>query len=152
PFASMTCPRSATSPAAEFTSGSARTRPSRLAGNDGGSPTLDLKASLPAMTASLRAYERVKIVSNAFVTESVRTKVPQIIATPSTIASAVRKDRKRRVARPLRATPVIVLPAELLHRREHLLRRRGFDLAHDQAVREEEDAIGDRGGARVVRD
>src|ERR1051326_8511449 len=44
-----------------------------------------------------------KIVSNACEIESVSTKVPLTVATPRTIANAVRTERSLRPARPLRA-------------------------------------------------
>ena len=49
----------------------------------------------------------VKIWSNALSIESVRTYVPLIIATPSTIASAVRTVRSLRVSSPLSANFVM---------------------------------------------
>ena len=48
--------------------------------------------SLPVTTASVPAYESTKIASNALSIVSVSTYAPLIIATPRTIASAVRTD------------------------------------------------------------
>jgi len=61
-------------------------------------------SSLPVITALVFAAPEVKISSNAFEIVSVRTKVPQTIATPSTTASAVSVARPRRSQTPLSAT------------------------------------------------
>ena len=55
------------------------------------------------MTAFEPWRTSVKIVSNALSIESVRTNVPLTIATPSTIAIAVRAVRSLRPSSPLRA-------------------------------------------------
>ena len=66
-------------------------------------PSLRSKADLPVMTTSEPSRTSVKIWSNALSIESVRTYVPLIIATPSTIASAVSAVRSFRDRRPLSA-------------------------------------------------
>ena len=48
----------------------------------------------------------MKTVLNAALIVSVRTYVPLIIATPSTIATAVSAARSLRPSRPLSATPI----------------------------------------------
>src|SRR5581483_1671869 len=80
----------------------------------------------------------VKIAWNAFVIESVRTNVPLIVAIPRMIANAVRTVRSFRPQRPRSATDLARVGAR--------------QLLDDVAVREEEDPVGDRGRARVVRD
>src|SRR5581483_2915377 len=95
----------------------------------------------------------VKIAWNAFVIESVRTNVPLIVAIPRMIANAVRTVRSFRPQRPRSATDLTPSrPADLLHRGDDLVRVGARQLLDDVAVREEEDPVGDRGRARVVRD
>ena len=64
-------------------------------------------ADLPVITAAVSWYEPAKIWSNAALIVSVRTYVPLTIATPRTIASAVRKARSLRPASPLSATDIM---------------------------------------------
>ena len=56
---------------------------------------------LPVITAAVSLYEPAKIWSNADLIVSVRTYVPLTMATPSTIASAVRSARSLRLDEPL---------------------------------------------------
>ena len=100
---------SATVPAAAWTSGSVRTFGSRSSGTDGGatwSPSNVNPGDLPLMYASVFAYDSVKMSLNARSIMSVRTNVPLTMATPSTIASAVRNARSFRPARPRSATRI----------------------------------------------
>ena len=69
-------------------------------------------AVLPVTTASAFWNETVKIVSKPFLIVSVRTYVPDTIATPSTIANAVRSARSFRPARPLSATLITGIPRQ----------------------------------------
>ena len=61
-----------------------------IGGPRAASPSNEMSGALPRDDASVLAYDSVKIVSNALSIVSVRTSVPLIIATPSTIANAVR--------------------------------------------------------------
>ena len=86
-----------------------RTCGSRLAGTEGGatwSPWKSKPGDLPLMYASVFAYDCVKMSSKARSIMSVSTNVPLTIATPSTIASAVRKARSFRPASPRSATRI----------------------------------------------
>src|ERR1700747_3395048 len=86
---------------------------------------------------------------------SVRMYVPLTIATPRTIATAVRLARSLRPSSPLSATPINARPSVSLQRAHHLEHLRcagGAELLDDLAVGDEEGAIGDRRRARVVRD
>src|SRR5665811_2251289 len=75
------------------------------------------------------------------------------MATPSTIAMAVRLERSLRVRSPRKVIRIIGLsPPDLLDRLLDLFRSRLRQLPDDCAVAEEEDAIGDRGHACVVSD
>ena len=81
--------------------------------------------------------------------------MPLTIATPITIASEVRASRSLRPSRSLIAMRVIRstrgrVPVELVHRLEHLGRGGALLVEDDQAVGEVEDAVGDRGRARIV--
>ena len=67
-------------------------------------PSLFSNAALPLITMSAFLYDWPTIVSKPAFIVSVRTYVPLIIATPSTIAIAVNDARNLRPARPLRAT------------------------------------------------
>ena len=103
------------------------------------------------MTAFEPWRTSVKIVSNALSIESVRTYVPLTMATPSTIAIAVSAVRSLRPEQPLQREPrhaAVIAPSP----RGPRARLRSRQLRHDQAVGEEEDAVGDRGGARLVGD
>ena len=94
-------------PAAVSTSGSVRTLAS-TSGEISALPVDDHSTSfVPVTTASVCSYELEKIVSNAFSIVSVRTSVPLTIATPRTIAIAVRMERSFRAARPRSATRFI---------------------------------------------
>ena len=100
---------SATVPPAARTSGSFFTVGSRLAGIDGAvtwSPSNEKSGAFPLMYASVFAYDCVKIWSKARSIMSVSTNVPLTMATPSTIASAVRKARSFRPASPRSATRI----------------------------------------------
>ena len=77
--------------------------------------------------------------------------MPLTIATPRTTAKAVRK------AAELAAEEALERDADhraahLLHRVEDVVRGRVPEVLDDQAVGEEEDAVGDRGGVRVMGD
>ena len=63
-------------------------------------------ADLPLITASEPLRASVKMRSNAWLIESVRTNVPLIIPTPSTIAIAVSAVRSFRLSRPRSAKRV----------------------------------------------
>ena len=99
--------RSKMPPAASWTSGRPRISSRTLAAT--GARPLDENSSscLPLTTASVSAYDSLKMLSNAFWKVSVRTYVPLIIATPRTTARAVRRLRILRPKRPLSATPII---------------------------------------------
>ena len=91
-----------TEPAATSTPSTARTLSSVASGIGGASadsPSKLKPGSLPVTTASVPAYESTKIASNALSIVSVSTYAPLIIATPSTIASAVSAVRSLRPAR-----------------------------------------------------
>ena len=66
-------------------------------------PSERSKADLPLITTFEPLRTSVKIESNAWSIESVRTKVPLTIATPRTIAIAVSAIRSFRPRSPLRA-------------------------------------------------
>jgi hypothetical protein len=98
--------RSRICPLAASTSGSARTRRSTLSVTSA-LPWSDQSTSeRPLTTASVCAYELVKIESNALDIVSVRTKLPVTIETPRTIENAVRTVRSLRPRIPLSATRV----------------------------------------------
>jgi hypothetical protein len=59
------------------------------------------------MTASVPSYDSAKMPSKAFFIVSVSTNVPLTMDTPMTTASAVRRARTLRPARPLSATLII---------------------------------------------
>ena len=100
--------RSRIVPAAASTSGRARTRAS-TSSETCAFPVCDHSTSFfPETTASVCSYELEKIESKAFSIVSVRTSVPLTIATPRTIAIAVRIERSLRAARPRSATRLIV--------------------------------------------
>jgi hypothetical protein len=61
----------------------------------------------PLTTTSVSAYELEKIESNAFEMVSVRTKLPETIATPRTTENAVSAVRSLRPKMPLSATRLI---------------------------------------------
>src|ERR1700755_1682033 len=98
----------------------------------------------------------LKIESNAPVMESVSTYVPATRATPRMIASAVRVARSRRDANPLSATRNTAgrsaRSGERLHGVDDLGLAGAAHLPDDPPVGQEQDAVGDRGGAGVVRD
>ena len=99
-----------TLPSACATAGSASTfgsRDSLKVGSVTPLPSLRSKADLPVMTAFEPCRMSVKILSNAWEIESVRTYVPLIIATPRTIASAVSAVRSFLLSRPRMAKRVI---------------------------------------------
>src|SRR5262249_28652196 len=106
------------------------------------------------MTASDPWRMSVKILVNAWSIESVRTKVPLISATPSTIAIAVRAVRSFRLRRPRIANQVMPSASrggELLHHVVDRVRVALADLAHDEPVGEEQHAMSGCSRARVVR-
>ena len=76
--------------------------------------------------------------------------MPATIATPMTIANAVSSARSLRPAMPLRTTAIIA--AHLLQRLQDLVRGGRAEVADDVAVGQEQHAVGDRRGVRVVRD
>ena len=76
--------------------------------------------------------------------------MPLIIATPRTIASAVRTVRTLRPSRLFRAKRVTA--RDLVHRLGDLVLGRALELPDDQPVGEVEDAVGDRRGSRLVGD
>ena len=67
------------------------------------------------------------------------------------MASVVRAVRTGRAARPFQCDPDHARAASFIAPRIALLGRAG-EVGHDAAVGEEQDAVGGRGGARVVRD
>ena len=104
--------KSCTDPVATSTPSTSRTRSSVSSGTGGASadsPSKLKPGSFPVTTASVPAYESTKIASNALSIVSVRTYAPLIIATPSTIASAVSAVRSLRPARLFSAKRIIVL-------------------------------------------
>ena len=110
PSRPISCASPPTSPEAVATSGSCRTFTSTEAGKAGVSAVLllsFLNATLPLITASEFWNEWSTIPVNAAVIVSVRTYVPLIIETPSTIASAVSAVRSLRPHSPLRETAFI---------------------------------------------
>jgi hypothetical protein len=118
PFVSTTLPFlsrifasawSATFPAAASTFGSVRTRARSDCGTDGDcamSPSKLMPAALPVTTASVPAYDSLKMLLNASSIASVSTSVPLIMATPRTIAIEVSAARSFRPARPRSATRI----------------------------------------------
>src|SRR6266542_2225937 len=131
---------SVTVPAAASTSGNRLIFASTDAGTLGVSVALASSAEnarLPVTTTSAFLYDPVKMLSKPALIVSVRTNVPLIMATPRTIAMPVRAARSLRPSRPRIATRITVRAAEVLD---------------DQAVVEEEDAVGDRRGTWVVSD
>ncbi len=93
-----------TPPSAWATPGSCRTSStsdSSSVGSETPLPSDRSNADLPVMTTFEPSRTSVKIWSKALSIESVRTYVPLIIATPSTIARAVSAVRSFRVNRPL---------------------------------------------------
>src|SRR5436309_15777699 len=147
-------------PAASDTWESPRTRVSSDPDSDGGALRLPLSlpvpiALLPVITASACAYARVNTVENAALIVSVRMYVPLTIATPRTIAIAVNAALSFRPSSPFRATRVTTAGRPSLERSHHLEDLGGASsgqLLDDQAIREEQDPIGDRGGARLMGD
>jgi len=83
----------------------------------------------------------VKTVLNAALIVSVKTYVPLIIATPSTIATAVSAARSFRPSRPLSATPNHELRVLMTSSTSAAVAPAPF--LDDEAVREEQDAVGD---------
>ena len=111
PWLSTRLTSSPTVPAAAATSGSCFTRVRTEAEKAGVASVLlsvFLNATFPLITASEFSYDVSTIFVNAPVIVSVRMYVPLTMATPSTIASAVRMVRSLRPSSPLRATPIIV--------------------------------------------
>ena len=104
PSSPMNCVASeSTLPSASATPGSSRTFGRSDSSSSGAvtpvwSPMS--KADFPEMTAFDPCLMSVKIRSNAWSIESVRTNVPLIIATPSTIAIAVSAVRSFRLSSP----------------------------------------------------
>src|SRR5579863_2406427 len=82
---------------------------------------------------------------------SVRTNVPEMNVTPSTMASPVSASRSLWARRPLTVT-FHTSGTQLLHPLEHRVGGRCGELAHDVAVRQEHDPVGKSGAPGVVRD
>ena len=115
------------------------------------------RRDLPVSTASVFPYDDAKIESNACEIESVRTNVPQTIATPSTIAIAVRAVRSLRLKMPRMENPVMAPKdvhrgRDLFHHPADLMRVALDELADDPTVGEEEHAMRNGGCARVMGD
>src|SRR5581483_10501868 len=90
-----------------------------------------------------------KIESNALEIESVSTYVPLTVAIPRTIANAVRPVRSLRPQSARRATRNIRRSARPSRRYGALVG--AAEVLDDLAVVQEQDPVGDRGRARVVR-
>jgi hypothetical protein len=93
-----------------LTSGSAFTSATSDSGKLGAwtpFPLSFVNAVFPVITASAFLYDSLKIDVNAPLIVSVRMKVPQIIATPRTIARPVNRARSLRPASPFSVTPSI---------------------------------------------
>ena len=105
----------------------------------------------PVTMPSMPAYELDSSSSAAFFIVSVTTNAPLTIATPRTIASAVRTPRIFRQARPLRATRLMSRCTSPSVSRISCCEAPASSRTIT-AVREEEDAVCDRGRAWVVRD
>ena len=109
PSLPISCAVPLTAPSATSTPGRARTFASRDSSKVGACAPLSeftSKADLPLMTASEPWRLVVKIEPKALSIESVSTYVPLTVATPSTIAKAVRIVRSLRPNRPLSANAV----------------------------------------------
>ena len=96
----------------------------------------------PCWVRSKRSLNDASIVS-------VKTNVPATNATPMTTAKPVSAVRSLRASRPLSAT---LSTSHGLHQVEHALGALAAAVVHDPAVAEHDDAVGHRGGVRVVRD
>src|SRR5271154_3145916 len=92
-----------------------------------------------------------KRVVNVLWRVSVRTKVPEMNVTPSTMAMPVSTSRSLCARRPLMVTFHMSAP-QLLHVLEHRVGRGGGELSDDVAVGQEDDAIRVGGPARVMGD
>ena len=120
-------------------------------GIDGAVVSFELpKSVLPLTTASAFWNDTVKIESKPFLIVSVRTYVPETIATPRMIANAVRSARSLRPARPFSETRIT--SSQVVDHVEDLRRLAACALVGDQPVAQEEDPPGDRGGRGVVGD
>ena len=115
------------------------------------SPVLGPTAAFELMTASVALYDSLKMPSKLLPSVSVSTKAPLIIATPSTIANAGQRGAELASEQALEGDADHAA-RHLLERLEDLVGRRGAEVLHDQAVGEEEDAVGDGGRVRVVGD
>src|SRR5262245_31679062 len=102
------------------------------------------------MVTSFLALAASKIAVKARSIWCVSTNVPEIMATPSTIESAVRIARSGRERRLASVSPSIGRLLQRLDLVEDLVRRHARAVRDDQPVVEEDDPVGDRGGARVV--
>src|SRR5580693_1322789 len=81
---------------------------------------------------------------------SVKTNVPEMKATPSTIASAVSASRSLWASRPLMVTFRMSRP-QRPHALQDRIGGRLFQLAHHGPVGQEQDPVRVRGTPRVVR-
>ena len=101
--------------------------------------SLPVNARLPVTTASVFSYVDAKIALNACEIESVRTYVPQTIATPRTIAMAVSAVRSLRLRMPRMANVVTssVSCRQLFHDVVDRVRVAFAEVPHDFAVVQE---------------
>src|SRR5580704_2668468 len=90
-------------------------------------------------------------VSNVLWSVSVRTRVPEMNVTPSTMARPVRARRNLWASRPLTVT-VHMSAAEPLHPLQNRIGGRRGELSLNLAVGQEHDAVRVGRAARIVRD
>src|SRR5450631_2215630 len=90
-------------------------------------------------------------VSNVLWSVSVRTRVPEMNVTPSTMASPVSARRNLWASRPLMVT-FHMSAAQLLHSLQHRVGRRRHQLVHHLAVGEEDHPVGERRPPGVMGD
>ena len=121
-------------------------------GNGAGKPRLVSLTVRSSTTTSFLALAASKMSLNARSIWPVSTNVPEIIATPSRIESAVRGARRGRERRPANVRPSIARYSRDLIRSRISSPLMAPAVRDDQPVAEEQHAVGDRGGARVMRD
>src|SRR5580704_4965653 len=92
-----------------------------------------------------------KSVSNVLWSVSVRTNVPEMKVTPSTMAMAVSTNRNLWASRPLMVTFHISVP-QLLHVLQDRVGGGRGELSHDLAVGQEDHPVGIGGAAGIVGD